>query len=198
MYQRKLVAFAILAAASLAISPALKSELAYADKAPSPTVLKECEKLYLQYRELGQEKFTAKYSYRAYFSDCLKLYKDPNWTFPGKAKLDNYFDKIDVAKSKSNLGTSDIKSVKIIQKLKIGQANYFVKFQACASDTGIASPTFLIQSDTEKFIAKSSKILQSNKCLSYSTEIASKYSGSISLKFVNYGPLYEGLKVKTI
>jgi|GEM_PF-2701834 len=198
MYQRKLIAFAILAAASLAISPALKAELAYADKALSPTVIKECEKLYVKYRELGEADFTAKYSYKAYFYDCLKLYKDPNWTFSGKDKIDNYFDKIDAAKLKSTSGTSDIKSVKIVQKLKVGKENYYLKFQACASDTGIAKPTFLIQSDKEKFIAKSSKNLQSNKCLSFSTEITSKYSDSIVLKFVNDGPIYQGLKVKAI
>ena len=198
MNQRKLIAITLFAASSLAITLALNSDIAYAEQKLSPTVLKECEKLYLKYRELGEAEFRSQYSYRAYLNDCIKLYKDPSWTFLGKEKLDNYFDKIDSAKSKSKLGASDIKSVKIVQKLKLGKDKYYVKFQACASDTGVTKPTFLVQTDLEKFLAKSSKNLPSHKCLSYSTEVASKYSDAIGLKFVNDGPLYQGLKVKAI
>ena len=198
MYQGKIIVFAILAAASLAIVTALQSDLAYAEKALSPTVLKECEKLYLKYRELGEAEFKAKYSYKAYVADCIKLYKNPSWTFPGKDKLDNYFNKIDSAKSKSNIGKSNIKSLKIIQKLKTSSDKYFIKFQACASDSGIAKPTFLVETNMEKFLAKSSKNLLPNKCLSYSTEVASKSSDAIRLKFITDGPLYQGLKVKAI
>ena len=197
MNQKKLIGLALFAAASFAILLALDSGSAHAEQKLSPAVLKECEKLYVQYRELGEADFRAKYSHKAYLNDCIKLYKDPNWTFAGKEKIDNYFDKIDAVKSKK-LSTSDIKSVKILQKLKIGKERFYVKFQACASDVGIANPTFLIQTDLEKFLAKSSKILPANKCLAYTTDTGAKYSDAIGVKFVNDGPLYQGLKVKAI
>ncbi|HXV66032.1 MAG TPA: hypothetical protein VD731_02220 [Nitrosopumilaceae archaeon] len=197
MIKKNQVVLALIGIASLVLSPALSSNVT-AEKAISPTVLKDCEKLYLKYRELGAEAFRAQYSYRAIYPDCIKLYKDPNWTFPGKEKLDSYFDKIDKAKSNSNLGKSDLKTVKIIQKLKTTKDKYFIKFQACAAETGIAKPSFLIETNIEKFIGKSSKNLLPNKCLSYSVEALSTSSDAIKLKFINDGAIYQGLKVKTI
>src|SRR3972149_6945651 len=111
--------------------------------------LKRCEDLYFNYKKFGEDEFRKRYHSKSFIGECIKLYKDPNWTFKGKDKIDQSFAKSDNTK-KSESTNSKLK-ISITHKLKVGNTRFLAGFSACASTNGIM-PNFLLSSDKEQFI----------------------------------------------
>ncbi len=62
----------------------------FAEKKVSKVTQKICIHHYEKYK-INEKLFFKKFSERRYFDDCMKLYKDPNWYFRGKAKIDRKY-----------------------------------------------------------------------------------------------------------
>lgn len=154
----------------------------------------KCIAMYERYKELGEQKFREKYSYKSGLYECIKLYKNPDWYFVGKSKIDKNFEKI---QSSFKNGNDDKVNIKVTSTTLLGKEKYLVKFQAC-SEKSIQKPSFLIESRIDKFIAESGKSLHAGKCQSYHTQINSKDTEQIKIKFVSDHAEFVNVKYRKI
>lgn len=153
----------------------------------------KCISMYEKYKELGEQKFREKYKYKSDLHDCIKLYKNPDWYFVGKSKIDKNFEKIQSG-FKNNNAKIDIK---VTSTTLLGKEKYLVKFQAC-SEKSIQRPSFLIESKLEWFIAESGKSMQAGKCQSYHTQINSKDTAQIKIQYVSDLTEFTNIKYRKI
>jgi hypothetical protein len=161
--------------------------------------IKQCEVLYFNYKKFGEETFLKRYSFKSFIKECVKLYKDPKWTFPEKDKIDKYFEKLKETKKTKDTENSYEKPITTIrQKTKVSEAKYLVGFQTCIkSEKGIL-PSFLISSDLEKFIGTSSKAISAKSCQNYWTYIKTKLPNTILVDYIEEPSKYPTLKVKKL
>ena len=156
--------------------------------------MKQCELLYFNYKKFGETEFLKRYAFKSFIKDCVKLYKDPKWTFSGKDKIDQYFSKsVNTKKSDSNSNLA----ISIIKKLKIDSTRFLASFAACATTNG-AMPNFLLSSDKEQFIGSSTKMIPANSCRTFSTYLQTQNPTSISIEHVADTSEYSHLSVKTL
>ncbi len=177
---------------SLFLSSTQAGQLAYAQKPLSKEILLQCQEMYPKFRELGEKDFKVKYSHKRFLEDCVKLYKDPNWTFKGKNNIDKNFEK--VSSTKKVESSNEQVTVKILGKSKISNDKYFVKFQACSENNSANKPKFVIESQIEKFVGTGLKDIASKQCNSFWTQIKSKSSENISIKFTTDSSLISALE----
>lgn len=149
---------------------------------------------YSLYKEIGESKFADRYQKNVKIFDCIKLYKNQNWNFAGKQKIDKYFESL---KNKSQINESSDVRFNIIKKDAIGKMKYVIKFEACSSRT-VQEPYFLITSDADKYLASANAYLQGNKCTAFRAEIHAKSSASIQVEYVNELNNYKNIKTKII
>ncbi|MEM2160359.1 MAG: hypothetical protein QXN55_05325 [Candidatus Nitrosotenuis sp.] len=145
-----------------------------------------CKAKYNLYREIGESKFKEKYQKKPKILDCLNLYKNSNWDFAGKGKIDQRFDS-----SNSNV------KINILLKNSIGQQKYVLKFEACSKQS-ITKPYFLIKSDSDKYLTFPDVNLQSSKCSTFRSEINAASPSTIQIEYVNDPGRYENLKTKRL
>ena len=157
--------------------------------------LKQCANLYFNYKKFGEAEFLKRYAFKSFIRECIKLYKDPNWTFTGKDKIDQYFDKSVNAK-KSESADSKPK-ISITYKLKVGHGRFLAGFSACALANGVM-PNFLLSSYKEQFIGLSTKMISANTCRSFLTYLQTQNPTSISIEHVSDPSEYPHLKVKRL
>ncbi|KAF6243870.1 hypothetical protein C6988_01525 [Nitrosopumilus sp. b1] len=168
---------------------------AFAEKEISSSTKKQCENLYFKYKELGEVEFKKKYSHKNFLNDCIKLYKDKNWHFTGKSKIDNQFDKL---KKTTQPTSTQIKiSTKIISTLKIGEEKFNVKFSSCNKGES-SKPNFIMTSDKEKFVGTASKISIKDTCDTYWVVLFAKKPSTISITPIAESPTSLGLPIKRI
>ncbi len=139
-----------------------------------------CKQMYVRYKELGNQKFQEKYKDRRSIYDCIKLYKNPEWNFTGKSKIDKYYSNLELL-AQNNMGKKA--DVKILYYISIGSDKFLVKFKACA-DTTFLKPSFLIQSKVEQYIGFTEKVLQKGTCNDYRTYVNAKYQSDIKINHV--------------
>ena len=168
----------------------------YAQTDVSKVTQKRCENLYLKYKELGIDEFKKRYSNHSLLKVCLKLFDDPNWDFKGKSKIDKYFEQLKRNTTKPSNEKFDV-SVKIEKKLSIGQERFLIKFVSC-SNVHVTKPSFLISSDSEKFLGISSKHLPKGVCQSSWTQIFAKNPDAVLVQFIEDTSTYPTLKIKQI
>src|SRR3989304_3180978 len=78
------------------------------------------------YKKFGEAEFLKRYDFKSFIRECIKLYKDPDWTFKGKDKVDQYFDKsVNVKKNES---TNSKLKISITHKLKVGHTRFLAGF----------------------------------------------------------------------
>ena len=154
-----------------------------------------CKQMYQRYMELGEQKFREKYSTKSFTSDCIKLYKNANWTFAGKAKIDKNFAKLESLKTTTTPKKVD---VKIISVMPIGPERFLVKFRVCSDDLTISQPTFLIQSKLDQYVGVSTKIIQKGKCNDYSTQVMAKQKTDIKIESISDLSQYKALKSRSL
>ena len=156
--------------------------------------LKQCELLYFNYKKFGETEFLKRYDFKSFIRECIKLYKDPDWTFKGKDKVDQYFDKS--VNAKKNEANSKPK-ISITHKLKVGHARFLAGFSACATTNGVIQ-NFLLSSDKEQFLGLSTKMISANTCRTFSTYLQTQNPTSISVEHVTDLSEYSHLKVKRL
>ena len=139
-----------------------------------------CKQMYVRYKELGNQKFQEKYKDRRSIYDCIKLYKNPEWNFTGKNKIDKYYSHLELL-TQNNMGKKA--DVKILYYISTGSDKFLVKFKACA-DTTFLKPSFLIQSKVEQYIGFTEKVLQKGTCNDYRTYVNAKYQSDIRIDHV--------------
>jgi hypothetical protein len=141
-----------------------------------------CKQMYERYKELGEDKFREKYRSKHFVNDCIKLYKNPNWYFVGKTKIDKNYEKIQLLTGQKNEDKNA--SVKILNIHSLGQDRYMIKFQACAKSS-ISKPSFILTSKIEQYVGISSKLLQAGKCNDYNTQIKAIKPSNIQVEYVS-------------
>jgi hypothetical protein len=156
--------------------------------------LKQCEHLYFNYKKFGEAEFLKRYAFKSFIKECIKLYKDPKWTFTGKDKVDQYF--IKSVNTKTDTTNSKLK-INITHKLKVGTTKFLTSFSACASTSGVM-PNFLLSSDKEQFIGSSAKMIPANTCRSFWSYLQTQNPTSISVNHIIDSSEYSHLQVKRI
>jgi hypothetical protein len=137
-----------------------------------------CKQMYVRYKALGNQKFQEKYKDRQSIYNCIKLYKNSDWNFVGKSKIDKYYSNLELL-SYNNMGKKV--DVKILYSISTGSEKFLVKFKACA-DTTILKPSFLIQSKSEQYIGITDKLLKKDTCNDYRTYVNAKYQSDIKIE----------------
>ncbi|QLH09265.1 hypothetical protein [Candidatus Nitrosotenuis sp. DW1] len=167
----------------------------------APTVFAEskfddmCKMMYERYKELGEQKFREKYKNKSFLNECMKMYKNPNWYFVGKGKIDKNYEKIDMLMHDAKEKKID---VKILSSVSLGKEKFLVKFRACMENSAILQPSFLIKSPIEQYVVLSSKTLQTGKCNDYHVQIKAKQTSSIQIEYVSDLSKYPNIKSKMI
>ncbi len=138
---------------------------------------KICKEMYVRYKDLGNQKFQEKYKDRQSIYNCIKLYKNSDWNFVGKSKIDKYYSNLELLSY--NMGKKA--DVKILYSISTNSEKFLVKFKACA-DTTILKPSFLIQSKSEQYIGITDKILKKDTCNDYRTYVNAKYRSDIKIE----------------
>ena len=169
---------------SLFLSSTQAVQFGHAQKPLSKDILLQCQEMYPNYKKLGEKDFKIKYSHKRFLEDCVKLYKDPNWTFKGKNNIDKNFEKSSSSSKIADVVNGQV-TTKILGKSKISTDKYFVKFQACSESKSSYKPKFVIESPMEKFVGYGLKDIPAQKCNSYWAQIKSKSPESISIKFTD-------------
>jgi hypothetical protein len=157
--------------------------------------LKQCEHLYFNYKKFGEAEFLKRYAFKSFIRECIKLYDDPKWTFKGKDKVDEYFDKS--VNTKKGVSTNSKLTIKITHKLKVGNTRFLAGFSACAQSNG-GQPNFLLSSDKEQFLGLSTKMISANTCRIFSSYLQTQNPTSISVEHVADLSEYSHLKVKRL
>ncbi len=161
----------------------------------SKVTQKRCENLYLKYKDFGIDEFKKRYSNHRLLNVCLTLFDDPSWDFKGKSKIDKYYEQLNKNISKPS-SKFDV-SIKIEKKYPLGQEQFLIKFISCSNDH-ISKPNFLISSDSEKFLGKSSKHISKGVCQSNWTQIFVKNPSTILVQFIEDTSEYPTIKIKRI
>lgn len=168
---------------------------AYGERGLTKSQTKQCENLYFSFKKYGKEQFIIKFTFKTFIKQCIKLYNNSAWTFDGKNKIDRFFEKQDVAKN-AEPRSNDVQ-VSITKKFKIGDSRYVISFDACTKDTKMLS-VFLINSDTEKFIATSQKLVPKDSCSTYWTNVSAKLPESIRIEYFKDHQNYPNLSKKVL
>lgn len=149
--------------------------------------LNYCIILYPTYQDLGQNLFRNKYSHVNYINECIKLYKDPIWSYAGDDRIDKLYVKflqfIDAAKlERPKLSTDP--HVNILSSVNVGTEKYLVKFNVCAGDLPIDKAKILVRSEIESIEIGSSKDIPANACRTYETQLLAKYPANIRASII--------------
>lgn len=154
-----------------------------------------CKLVYERYKELGEQKFREKYKNKSSHYECIKLYKNPNWYFAGKSKIDKNYEKIGLLMQNDK---EKKVNVKILSSMSIGQEKFLIQFRVCAEKSAIMQPSFLVKSQIEQYVAISSKPLQTGKCNDYNVPIKAKQTSNIVIEYVSDLSKYQNIKSKMI
>lgn len=151
-----------------------------------------CKQMYERYAELKEQKFREKYSSKSFVNDCIKLYKNPNWYFAGKNKIDSNYANLEL--QMKNTVTKKV-DVKILSHVPIGADKFLIKFRACVDGSSIQQPSFLIKSKMDQYMTTTSKVLQKGKCVDYNATIKAKQSSDINVEYVSDISKYPDVKL---
>ena len=156
---------------------------------PNPVTkprLNYCIILHQTYKDLGQIKFVSKYSHVNYIHDCVKLYKDPLWTYKGNDRIDKLYDKFLEFRQESKQvpKSPNDPTVSIQSSTKTGTEKYFIKFNICAGDVTLDKAKVLIKSEIEAIEVGSNKDIPANACRTYETQLHAKHLDNIKISIV--------------
>lgn len=188
---------AVLAVGILLSTTGTFFNVAHGERELTTDQLKQCENLYFNFKKFGEKEFIYRYSFKSFINSCIKLYNDPEWTFDGKDKIDRYYEKQEAAKTAEQTTIPSEVQVSITQKYKIGETRYVISFKAC-TNTSKTQAVFLIQSDIDKFIATSQKLIPKDSCSTYWTNVYAKLPSSIDTLYVKDLGEYPNLLKKEV
>jgi hypothetical protein len=167
----------------------------YSESTLSKEELKQCEYLYFSFKNLGENEFIYRHSFKSFIKDCVKLYIDPDWTFEGKDKIDKYYEKQEAANTSEPI-PSEVQ-VLITQKYRISETRYVISFEACTQNSKMQS-VFLISSDIDEFIAQAQRLISQGSCSTYWTNVFANTPDSIEIQYVKDLQKYPNLPKKEV
>ena len=173
---------AVLAVGILLGTTATFFKEAYSESKLSNDQIKQCESLYFNFKKLGENEFIYIYSFKSFIKECVKLYNDPEWTFIEKDKIDKYYEKQEAAKTAEQPTANEVQ-VSITEIYQIDKTRHVISFEACTQN-GKMQAVFLINSDIDKFIATSQRLIPQDSCTTYWTNVYAKVSDSIGIQYV--------------
>ena len=159
---------------------------------------KQCELLYYNYKKFGEKEFLKRYSFKSFIKECIKLYKDPNWTFKDKEKIDKYFDDRAAKKLQEKRISDTMSTTEIKNKIKVNDDGYMVNFVTCNKAENRITPKFLISSEQDKFIGSSSSSISTKSCKNYCTTIKTKLPNNISIVLLDENSQNQNFQIKKI
>lgn len=130
------------------------------------------------FRSLGEAKFVEKYRGTSILSDCLKLYKNPNWSFSGKSKIDRYYDK------KLPVEKTLPVQLEVLSKKAAGNGKYSLIYKICV-DKQISHHTVLISSGFERFLASSYDPIPNKTCKAFQVAVKSASPNDITIRYID-------------
>ena len=126
-----------------------KDDLFYVTTPLTKKSLEECENIYNDYSNFGENTFIRKYINHEFVGNCVMLFDDPIWDHLGADRYDKLSEQL------SNLVDERIpKQVlmtiepHLILKLSIPQT-YLISYNACTLDRAVRASTLIVASDTE-------------------------------------------------
>ncbi len=149
--------------------------------------LNTCQVLYPTYNTMGPIGFKTKYSHITYINECVKLYKDPVWSYKGEDRLDKLYMRFLELREEVKQQTpkpSTAPSVKITSSVNIGAEKFLVKFNVCAGDLAVDKAKILINSGIESIVIGSTKDIPANACRTYETQLHAKYPANIKASII--------------
>jgi hypothetical protein len=138
----------------------------------------KCEIRYDMFRGLGEAKFVEKYRGTSILSDCLKLYKNPNWSFSGKSKIDRDHEK------KLSVEKTLPVQLEVLSKKAAGNGKYSLIYKICA-DKQISYHAVLISSGFERFLASSYEAIPSKTCKAFQVTVKSASPNDITIRYID-------------
>ena len=84
--------FGLLIVLSLGLS-VIKTDVSAEKATLTKITISQCDVLYKFYVKLGESDFRKQYSSKNYINDCIKLYKDPIWTYKGNDRVEKIYAK---------------------------------------------------------------------------------------------------------
>jgi hypothetical protein len=137
----------------------------------------KCEIRYDMFRSLGEAKFVEKYRGTSILSDCLKLYKNPNWSFSGKNKIDRHYEK------KPPVEKTLPVHLEVLSKKAAGNGKYSLSYKVCV-DKQISHHAVLISSGFERFLASSHEPIPSKTCKAFQVTVKSVSPNDIIVRYI--------------
>lgn len=159
------------------------SENAFAASGISKTEEGKCANMYDAYKKLGETAFLEKNKLKSYVYKCLKLYHDPNWSFLGKGKIDNHYDKIANLGSTTSQPQDSSAMIQITYTKLISTDYYFVKYNLCTKQSS-PKPTILVESSLEKFLGVSYFPIYGDSCKKFQINVKAKGIDDIKISYV--------------
>jgi hypothetical protein len=169
---------------------------AYSESKLSNNQLKQCESLYFNFKKFGENEFIYRYSFKSFIKECVKLYNDPEWTFVGKDKIDKYYEKQEAAKTAEQPTANEVQ-VSITEIYQIDKTRHVISFEACTQNSKMQA-VFLINSDIDKFIATSQRLIPQDSCSTYWTNVYAKLSDSIGIQYIKDPDAFADLLKKDV
>ena len=169
---------------------------AYSESKLSNDQLKQCESLYFNFKKLGENEFIYIYSFKSFIKECVKLYNDPEWTFIEKDKIDKYYEKQEAAKTAEQPTANEVQ-VSITEIYQIDKTRHVISFEACTQNSRMQA-VFLINSDIDKFIATSQRLIPQDSCSTYWTNVYAKLSDSIGIQYIKDPDAFADLLKKDV
>ena len=158
---------------------------AVTDVVVSKPKIRQCEVLFQSYQNVGPLQFKIKYSFINYIDSCIKLYKDPLWTYQGDDRHDKLSERLATLSEKpEGKKLSYEPSVNILSKTNLGPEKYNVKFNICAGDKSIDKAKILVKSQIEAVQIGSNKDVPANACRTYETLIYAKNPDNIFVEIL--------------
>ncbi|BDQ30364.1 hypothetical protein NZNM25_09940 [Nitrosopumilus zosterae] len=147
--------------------------------------IRQCEVLFQSYKNIGPLQFKSKYSYINYIDSCMKLYKDPIWSYLGSDRYDKLSERLTELNEKPpEKKLSYEPSANILAKTNLGPEKYNVKFNICAGDKAIDKAKVLVKSQIEAIQVGSNKDVPPNACRTYETLIFAKNPDNIFIEIL--------------
>jgi len=166
----------------------MKADVLAEKAALTKITISQCDVLYKFYVKLGESDFRKQYSSKNYINDCIKLYKDPIWTYKGSDRVDKIYAKYVEQKTVTQKAATPEKKTflpgepysQILSMVKLSSQKYLLKTKVCAGKESLISPVILIKSDLYTKQLTIGKVIPSGTCRAFESFVNAKSPLTIS------------------
>ena len=165
-----------------------KDDLFYVTTPLTKKSLEECENIYNDYSNFGENAFIRKYINHEFVGNCIMLFDDPIWDHLGADRYDKLSEQL------SNLVDERIpKQVLMTIEphliLKLNPQTYLISYNACTLDRAVRASTLIVASDTEFVstigVGESNFVIPPNYCNVHEINISASDPNTIRILIPN-------------